>query len=205
MNERVFVGTGIGGCALVVGEFVDCAPTAAAAAAHASAKIFDESISLFSSNVVKLLAIVMFFQKRKKNFIFFWRGEAGWIYGWVDEWLREKKLFERKMTVVVVVVQFSVQERRLLFTSTTVRILSDMKKKITLVIKVTISYFIVDDERWTILFKTKILKLFLIAKFTTTTNNAMIRMMAMFVVNVRKMSNIYYYCEIGKQTNQYGW
>ncbi|KAH9511963.1 hypothetical protein DERF_010381, partial [Dermatophagoides farinae] len=55
----VFVGTGIGGCALVVGEFVDCAPTAAAAAAHASAKIFDESISLFSSNVVKLLAIVM--------------------------------------------------------------------------------------------------------------------------------------------------
>lgn len=77
-----------------------------------------------------------------------------------------------------------------------------MKKKITLVIKVTISYFIVDDERWTILFKTKILKLFLIAKFTTTTNNAMIRMMAMFVVSSEKCQIYIIIVKSGnKQTN----
>lgn len=80
-----------------------------------------------------------------------------------------------------------------------------MKKKITLVIKVTISYFIVDDERWTILFKTKILKLFLIAKFTTTTNNAMIRMMAMFVVSSEKCQIYIIIVKSGnKQTNMDG-
>lgn len=80
-----------------------------------------------------------------------------------------------------------------------------MKKKITLVIKVTISYFIVDDERWTILFKTKILKLFLIAKFTSTNNNAMIRMMAMFVVSSEKCQIYIIIEKLGnKQTNMDG-